>query len=65
MNHYQTLTNRLKNTNSKQFYAVMKEICGSEKRGSDEYQIQELYGKSTVESAEVIANHFAKVSQSY
>ena len=28
-NHYQNLTEKLKNTNPKKFFSVMKEICNS------------------------------------
>ena len=43
----------------------MKEICNPHGENFENCQIEELKNKSPLESAEVIADHFASVSQSY
>ena len=65
-NHYSCVTEKLKKSNPHKFYSLVKEICNPYQHNDVENcQIEELEGKSPLESSEIIAEHFAKVSQSY
>ena len=64
-NHYLNLNEKLKKSNPRKFFGVMREICNPNFQVNDDCEIQGLKDKSSQEAAELIAEHFAKVSQSY
>ena len=61
--HYVNITERLKKTNPRNFFKVMKTLTGD--FSSDQCDVEELVNLSPLESAEKIATHFAAISCSY
>ena len=65
INHYVNLTEKLNKTNPRNFFGVMKEISTPNFQVNGDFEVEALKDKLPQEAAELIAEHFAKVSQSY
>ena len=64
-NHYSAMTERLKVTNPRKFYSMMHEICDPYHQKKGDFEIESIRNKSVSEQADLIAMHFAKISQTY
>ena len=65
VNHYVNLTEKLNKTNPRNFFGVMKEISTPNFQVNGDFEVEALKDKLPQEATELIAEHFAKVSQSY
>ena len=64
--YYVKLTQKLKSSNLRNYFKVMKQICGYEtKSGGADCVVEELADLSEETATERIAEHFAAVSSSY
>ena len=59
------MTERLKITNPRKFYSMMHEICDPYHQQKGDFEIASIRNKPISEQADLIAMHFAKISQSY
>ena len=64
-NHYGHITQKLKNSNPKKFFSIMHEICDPYHQSKGDFEIECIRNKPVKEQADLIAKHFAKISQSY
>ena len=64
-NHYVNLTEKLKVTNPRNYYKVIKMLSGYPDQSSSDCEVEELMSLTALEAAEKIADHFAAVSCSY
>ena len=62
-NHYKFLTNKLIKTQPGKFFGAVKEICGQ--KIDEDYEIPEFQNLSNEQAAEVIAQHFSRISNQY
>merc|ERR1711954_504740 len=64
--HYAKVTDNLKSANPSKFFKTMREISDYESNNtSEECFVQELQGLSNVKAAEIIAQHFSAISNTY
>ena len=64
-NHYMNLTNRLKKTDPRNYYRIVKQISDYQICDDGDFEVEELAGLSEVAAAEKIAEHFSAISCSY
>ena len=63
-NYYSNIVADLKETNPSKWYSKVKRMTGKDKN-CEVNHIEELSGKDDVDQREIIANHYAKISQEY
>ena len=64
-NYYQNIVHDLKTSNPSQWYSKMKRMSGQEDNQADIDTVEELNGLEEDEQVEVIADHYAAVSNLY
>ena len=64
-NYYSDFVNELKHTDPGKWYAMAKKIGAIDQMTSGDIQVEALTGFDNVQSAQMIADHFAKISNEY
>ena len=64
-NYYSRIVHDLKVSNTSQWYSKIKRMSGNGEKIYSTASIQELLGKSDFEQREIIADHYAKISNRY
>ena len=63
--YYSRIVHDLKESNPSQWYSKVKRMSGHEDRSYSSESIQELFGKTDSEQREIIADHYAQISNKF